>query len=54
MDQLMLWLAVLGALTGALLLVTGRAIRGVLPADPPDRPLDWRQDSHFMHTQGMR
>ena len=54
MDQLILLLAVLGALTGALVLVTARAIRGVLPADPPDRPLDWRQDSHFMHTQGMR
>jgi hypothetical protein len=38
----------------AVLLLTGRALRGERHADQPVGPWDWREDSHFWHTQGIR
>ncbi|MFL6182224.1 MAG: hypothetical protein ACJ73J_07915 [Actinomycetes bacterium] len=38
----------------AVLLLTGRALRGQRGGDPGLGPQDWPEDSHFWHTQGIR
>ena len=54
MATLMTAAALLLISIAAVLLLTGRAVRGERRTDPPMGPWDWPEDSHFWHTQGIR